>query len=107
MRSGTLGPDVVEVGQLRRDTGCLTYDPDFTSTANCPSSITFIDGYKGELLYRGYPAEQLAERSNSLAICDLLLNGELPTNEKSYRTPHLRTKLRTVGTAPWAPASHS
>ena len=57
VRSGTIGPDVIDVGRLYRDTGCFTYDPGFTSTANCSSRITYIDGDKGVLLYRGYPID--------------------------------------------------
>ena len=79
VRSGTIGPDVVDVGRLYRDTGCFTYDPGFTSTANCSSKITYIDGDQGVLLYRGYPIDQLAEKSNFVEVCYLLLNGELPT----------------------------
>ena len=79
VRQGTLGPDVIDVGKLYRDTGCFTYDPGFTSTANCVSRITYIDGDKGVLLYRGYPIDQLAEQSNFLETCYLLLHGELPT----------------------------
>ena len=79
VRSGSIGPDVIDVARLYRDTGCFTYDPGFTSTANCSSRITYIDGDKGVLLYRGYPIEQLAERSTFLEVCYLLLNGELPT----------------------------
>ena len=82
LRRGTIGPSVMDIGKLHKDTGCFSYDPGFTSTANCASKITFIDGEKGELLYRGYPIEQLAEHSNFLATCYLLLNGELPTNEQ-------------------------
>jgi citrate synthase len=82
VRHGTIGPSVMDIGRLYKDTGCFSYDPGFTSTANCASKITFIDGDKGELLYRGYPIEQLAEHSNFLATCYLLLNGELPTNEQ-------------------------
>jgi citrate synthase len=82
LRHGTLGPSVMDIGKLHKETGCFSYDPGFTSTANCASRITFIDGDKGELLYRGYPIEQLAENSNFLATCYLLLNGELPTNEE-------------------------
>ena len=82
MRSGTLGPDVIDIGKLYKDTGCFTYDPGFTSTANCASQITFIDGDEGVLLYRGYPIDQLAENSDFLATCYLLLHGELPTNEQ-------------------------
>ncbi|MEQ1717885.1 MAG: citrate synthase [Hyphomicrobium sp.] len=80
VRSGSIGPDVIDVARLYKETGCFTYDPGFTSTANCASKITFIDGDKGELLYRGYPIEQLADNTNFLAVCYLLLNGELPTN---------------------------
>jgi citrate synthase len=78
VRSGTLGPNVIDVGRLYRDTGCFTYDPGFTSTANCVSRITYIDGDNGVLLYRGYPIDQLAEQSNFLETCYLLLHGELP-----------------------------
>ena len=88
VRSGTIGPDVVDVANLYKKTGCFTYDPGFTSTANCSSKITYIDGDKGELLYRGYPIEQLAENSNFLAVCYLLLYGELPANDefRKFRT---------------------
>lgn len=76
--SGTLGPDVVDVtGLFKSD--YFTYDPGFNSTASCESKITFIDGEKGVLLYRGYPIEQLAKDSNFIEVCYLLLNGELPT----------------------------
>src|SRR5690349_5683144 len=87
IRSGTIGPDVIDVGRLYRDTGCFTYDPGFTSTANCSSAITYIDGDKGELLYRGYSIDELAENTNFLATCYLLLHGELPTNDefKAFR----------------------
>jgi len=76
---GTMGPDVLDVRNLYKDTGCFTFDPGFMSTASCKSAITFIDGDKGELMYRGYPIEQLAEQSNYLECCYLLLFGELPT----------------------------
>ncbi|MBI1650728.1 citrate synthase [Hyphomicrobium sulfonivorans] len=82
VRSGTLGPDVIDVGKLYRDTGCFTYDPGFTSTANCSSRITYIDGDAGILLYRGYPIDQLAEHSSFLEVCYLLLHGELPTHDQ-------------------------
>lgn len=75
--SGTIGPDVVDVGGLTAK-GMFTYDPGFVSTASCESEITYIDGDKGVLLHRGYPIEQLAEKSDFLEICFLLLNGELP-----------------------------
>lgn len=74
---GSAGPDVVDVSSLVGH-GIFTYDPGFMSTASCNSDITFIDGGKGILLYRGYPIEQLAEKSNFLETCYLLLNGELP-----------------------------
>jgi len=82
VRRGTLGPDVIEVGKLYRDTGCFAYDPGFTSTANCTSRITYIDGDAGVLLYRGYPIDQLAENSSFLEVCHLLLRGELPNKSE-------------------------
>src|SRR6476646_8267741 len=82
MRKGTLGPDVIDVGTLYPDTGCVTYDPGFTSTASCEAKITFIDFDKGIVLYRGYPIEQLAEHSTFLEICYLLLYGELPAAQQ-------------------------
>ncbi len=78
-RSGTVGPDVIDVSKLYRDTGAFTYDPGFTSTASCASSITYIDGDEGVLLYRGYPIDELAERGNFLETCYLLLEGKLPS----------------------------
>ena len=81
VRAGTLGPNVVDVSRLYRETDCFTYDPGFTSTANCVSRITYIDGDRGTLLYRGYPIDQLAEHSNFLEVCYLLLYGELPTKD--------------------------
>ncbi|MFC6672983.1 citrate synthase [Marinobacterium aestuariivivens] len=75
--SGTEGPDVIDVRALSGK-GLFTYDPGFVSTAACESKITYIDGEKGILLYRGYPIEQLAEKSDYLEVCYLLLNGELP-----------------------------
>jgi citrate synthase len=76
--AGTTGPDVVDIRTLYGKTGKFTYDPGFMSTAACNSAITFIDGDKGELLYRGYPIEELATRCNYLETCYLLLYGELP-----------------------------
>ena len=88
VRSGSIGPDVIDVGRLYRDTGCFTYDPGFTSTANCSSRITYIDGDKGVLLYRGYPIEQLTPKSNFIEVCYLLLHGELPNKAQleEFRT---------------------
>ena len=77
---GTIGPDVIDIRKLYAQTGMFTYDPGFMSTASCQSAITYIDGDKGELLYRGYPIEQLAEKCDYLDTCYLLLNGELPDN---------------------------
>src|SRR5688572_30664170 len=91
VRSGSIGPDVVDVGRLYRDTGCFTYDPGFTSTANCSSKITYIDGDEGVLLYRGYPIDQLAEKSNFVEVCYLLLNGELPTKAEFEKFRHTIT----------------
>ncbi len=75
---GKLGPDVIDIRALFAETGKFTYDPGFMSTASCNSTITFIDGNKGELLYRGYPIEQLAQQCNFLEVCYLLLYGDLP-----------------------------
>jgi len=91
VRSGTIGPDVIDVANLYKQTDCFTYDPGFTSTANCSSKITYIDGDKGELLYRGYPIEQLAENTNFLAVCYLLLYGELPPNDEFRKFRHTIT----------------
>jgi citrate synthase len=74
----SLGPDVIDIRKLYAQGDVFTYDPGFTSTAACESTITYIDGDKGELLYRGYPIEQLAEKSHFLEVCYLLLNGALP-----------------------------
>lgn len=92
---GTLGPDVVNVGSLTAN-GYFTYDPGFTSTASCESKITYIDGDKGVLLHRGYPIEQLAEHSDYLETCYLLLYGELPTaseKEEFVTTVHNHTMV--------------
>ena len=75
---GSVGPDVIDIRKLYGQTGKFTYDPGFLSTASCNSTITYIDGDKGELLYRGYPIEQLATNCDFLETCYLLLNGELP-----------------------------
>jgi citrate synthase len=75
---GTIGPDVVDIRALYGKTGMFTYDPGFLSTASCASKITYIDGDKGILLYRGYPIEQLAVHCDFLEVCYLLMYGELP-----------------------------
>ena len=79
---GTLGPDVIDIRKLYGQTGKFTYDPGFMSTAACNSEITYIDGDKGELLYRGYPIENLAQNADFLETCYLLLKGELPNAEQ-------------------------
>jgi citrate synthase len=96
VRSGTIGPDVIDVGRLYRDTGCFTYDPGFTSTANCSSRITYIDGDKGVLLYRGYPIEQLAQRSSFLEVCYVLLYGDLPTKTQYENFRNIVTRHTMV-----------
>ncbi len=79
VRSGSLGPDALDIGNLYREKGVFTYDAGFMATGSCESDITFIDGEKGVLLYRGYPIEQLAKHSTFLEVSYLLLHGELPT----------------------------
>jgi citrate synthase len=100
--SGSVGPDVFDIRKLYGDLGVFTYDPGYGVTASCDSKITYIDGDQGILLYRGYPIEQLAEQSNFLEVCYLLLNGELPTQteEKDFelgvmRHTMLHEQLRT------------
>ena len=83
--SGTVGPDVLDIRKLYAETGCFTYDPGFTSTAACRSNITFIDGDKGTLLHRGYRIEDLAEHSDFLEVCYLILFGELPTPDEQAK----------------------
>ena len=84
----TLGNDCVDVSKLPRETGLFTYDSGFTATASCKSAITYIDGDKGVLLYRGYPIEQLAEHSSFLEVAYLLMNGELPNQGEFARFEH-------------------
>jgi citrate synthase len=83
--SPTAGPDVIDIRKLYAQAGVFTYDPGFTSTAACDSTITYIDGDKGELLHRGYPIDQLAGQSRYLEVCYLLLYGNLPTSAE-YKT---------------------
>ncbi|EKU82436.1 citrate synthase [Massilia timonae] len=89
---GTIGPDVIDIRKLYGQTGKFTYDPGFMSTASCNSSITYIDGDKGELLYRGYPIEQLAVNCDFLETCYLLLNGELPNAKQKEEFSDTVTK---------------
>ena len=93
--SGTVGPQVIDIRSLYAQTGMFTYDPGFTSTAATDSSITYIDGDKGELMYRGYPIAQLAEKSNYLEVCYLLLYGELP-NAAQMEDFHQRVTHHTM-----------
>ena len=80
---GTVGPEVIDIRTLYAKTGKFTYDPGFMSTAACNSTITYIDGDKGELLYRGYPIEEIAVKCNFLEVCHLLLYGELPNRTQN------------------------
>jgi citrate synthase len=94
--SGSVGPDVIDIRALGGKTGMFTYDPGFLSTASCRSSITFIDGDAGVLLYRGYPIEQLAEHCDYLEVCYLLLNGELPTAKEKQEFDLIITRHTMV-----------
>ncbi len=93
--SPTLGNDVIDINKLGAK-GYFTFDPGFVSTASCESKITFIDGAKGTLLYRGYPIEQLAEKKEYLDICYLLMNGELPNDEQKKSFVHEVTHYSMV-----------
>jgi citrate synthase len=88
VKSGTLGPSVLNIASLPRDHGLFTFDPGFMATAACESKITFIDGEEGVLLHRGIPIEQLAEKSNFLEVAFLLINGELPTSDQLSEFSH-------------------
>ena len=79
---GTIGPEVLNIAHLTKDLGVFTFDPGFIATASTESKITYIDGDAGILLYRGYPVEQLAERSSFLEVADLLIHGELPSDRE-------------------------
>ena len=89
--SGTEGPNVVDIRKLYGEADLFTYDPGFTSTASCESDLTYIDGDKGILLYRGYPIDQLAKNSHFLEVCYLLLYGELPTPNQMAEFEHTIT----------------
>jgi citrate synthase len=93
---GTLGPDVIDIRKLYGQTGMFTYDPGFMSTAACNSAITYIDGDKGELLYRGYPIEELAVNADFLESCYLLLKGELPNAAQKKKFVDTVTKHTMV-----------
>ena len=91
IKTGTVGPDVIDISSLYAQTDQFTYDPGFTSTASCESKITYIDGNQGILLYRGYPIDQLAEQSNFVETAYLLLNGELPSQSEYDEFEHAIT----------------
>ncbi len=93
---GTIGPDVIDVRSLYGKTGKFTYDPGFMSTASCRSTITYIDGDEGILLYRGYPIEQLAEKCDFLEVAYLILNGELPNKQQKQEFDDIVTKHTMV-----------
>ncbi|MGB1547646.1 MAG: citrate synthase [Alphaproteobacteria bacterium] len=87
-RNGTEGPSVIDIRKIYAETGYFTYDPGFTSTASCDSKITYIDGEAGILRYRGYSIQELAEKSDYLEVCHLLLNGELPNAAQKEEFVH-------------------
>jgi citrate synthase len=89
IRKSILGPDAVDISRFFGHTGYFTYDPGFLSTASCHSTLTYLDGDKGELLYRGYPIEQLAEKSSFLEVAYLMLYGELPTSRQLGEFSHI------------------
>jgi len=91
LMSGTLGPDVMDIRRLYADTGHFTFDPGFVSTASCESAITYIDGDEGILLYRGYAIDELADNSDFLEVCYLLLQGELPNAQEKDEFTHTIT----------------
>src|SRR6185295_6688300 len=93
---GTIGPDVVDIRTLYGKSGAFTYDPGFLSTASCSSSITYIDGDAGVLLYRGYPIEQLAQHCDFMEVCYLLLNGELPKAAEKVEFDNIVTRHSMV-----------
>jgi citrate synthase len=88
VQTGSIGPNVIDIRSLYAKTGAFTFDPGFMSTGSCKSTITYIDGDKGELLYRGYPIEQLAEHCDFLEVCQLLLKGELPNAKEKAEFSH-------------------
>ncbi|MCQ9615670.1 citrate synthase [Paenalcaligenes niemegkensis] len=93
---GTVGPDVIDIRKLYGQTDMFTYDPGFMATASCESSITYIDGDKGQLLYRGYPIDQLAQNCNFMEVSYLLLNGELPEAQQKADFEQLITQHTMV-----------
>src|SRR5271166_7013555 len=98
VHEGTIGPSVVDIAKLYASTGMFTFDPGYTSTASCESKITYIDGDAGQLFYRGYPIEQIAEHGDFLETCYLLLYGELPASAR------FRPSITTRPTSPTRPS---
>ncbi len=96
VHSGSVGPDVIDIASLYKETKAFTFDPGFTSTASCESKITFIDGDEGVLLYRGYPIEQLAEEGDFIETCYLLLYGELPSAAQRQKFENTITRHTMV-----------
>jgi citrate synthase len=96
VHSGSVGPDVIDIASLYKETKAFTFDPGFTSTASCESKITYIDGDEGVLLYRGYPIEQLAEEGDFIETCYLLLYGELPTAAQRQKFENTITRHTMV-----------
>ncbi|WP_322997247.1 citrate synthase [Castellaniella sp.] len=88
---GTVGPEVIDIRKLYGETGMFTFDPGFMATASCESAITFIDGGKGQLLYRGYPIDQLAKKCDFLSIAYLIMNGDLPDAQQKFAFDDLVT----------------
>ena len=101
--TGTIGPAVADIRKLYADLGIFTFDPGYGGTAACESKITYIDGDEGILLHRGYPIEQLAEKSNFLEVAYLLLNGELPNAASRSRTSQHRRHAPHHGARAAAP----
>ena len=96
VKKATVGPNVIDLKRLYSQTGLFTFDPSYSATASCESYITYIDGTEGILEYRGYPIEQLANQSDYLETCYLLLNGELPTAEKKNEFVSIITRHTMV-----------
>jgi len=96
VREGTLGPPVIDIQKLYRESGCFTFDPGYTATGSCISALTFIDGEAGKLLHRGYRIEDLAGKSSFLEVCHLLLEGELPTRAQKERFEEIITRHTMV-----------
>ena len=88
VHSGSVGPDVIDIASLYKETKAFTFDPGFTSTASCDSALTYIDGDAGVLLHRGYPIGQLTEQSSFMEVSYLLLNGELPDRDTLNKFTH-------------------